>query len=172
MMVDEQGLPSSPRSPQTELGQNMRMAWWSYVTRLDADMHAAGFPERRFAMNYVFALFAQPGPMTISEMGRQFDVSRQAASKLVGELRRDGYVETEVSPTDQREKVVVLTPKAIEYVTARRRAAAELDHAIAERVGAAGLAELQRLLHAVGDVSTAGIDYDPTNVYKAPRLWG
>ncbi len=148
------------------------MAWWSYVTRLDNDMQAAGFPERRFAMNYVFALYAQPGPMTISDMGRQFDVSRQAASKLVGELRRDGYVETEVSATDQREKVVVLTPKAIEYVTARRRAAAELDHAIAERVGEAGLVELQRLLHEVGDVSTAGIDYDPTNVYKSPKLWG
>ncbi|WP_310772933.1 MarR family winged helix-turn-helix transcriptional regulator [Mycobacterium sp. Z3061] len=167
-MVDEQ----TPRSPQTELGQNMRMAWWSYVTRLDTDMEAAGFPERRFAMNYVFALYAQPGPMTISEIGRQFDVSRQAASKLVGELRRDGYVETEVSATDQREKVVVLTPKAIEYVTARRRAAAELDHAIAGRVGESGLAELQRLLHAVGVVATAGIDYDPSNVYKSPRLWG
>lgn len=148
------------------------MAWWSYVTRLDKDMESAGFPERRFAMNYVFALYAQPEPMTISEMGRQFDVSRQAASKLVGELRRDGYVETEVSPTDQREKVVVLTPKAIEYVTARRRAAAELDHAIAERIGEGGLIELERLLHAVGEVSTAGLEYDPTNVYKSPKLWG
>ncbi|RUP01654.1 MAG: MarR family transcriptional regulator [Mycobacterium sp.] len=168
MVVDEQ----SPRSPQTELGQGMRMAWWSYVTRIDKDMEEAGFPERRFAMNYVFALYAQPGPMTISEMGRQFDVSRQAASKVVGELRRDGYVETEVSATDQREKVVVLTPKAIEYVTARRRAAADLDNAIAERIGDTGLAELERLLHAVGDVSTAGIDYDPSNVYRSPKLWG
>ncbi len=150
----------------------MRMAWWSYVTRVDKDMEAAGFPERRFAMNYVFALYAQPGPMTISEMGRQFDVSRQAASKLVGELRRDGYVETEASTTDQREKVVVLTPKAIEYVAARRHAAAELEHAIAEQIGDAGLSELQRLLHAVGEVSTAGIDYDPSNVYRSPKLWG
>lgn len=148
------------------------MAWWSYVTRLDQDMEAAGFPERRFAMNYVFALYAQPGPVTISEMGRQFDVSRQAASKIVGELRRDGYVETEVSPTDQREKVVVLTPKAIDYVAARRRAAAKLEQAIAERIGGDGLTELQRLLQAVGEVSTLGMDDDPTNVYKSPKLWG
>lgn len=148
------------------------MAWWSYVTRLDQDVEAAGFPERRFAMNYVFALYAQPGPVTISEMGQQFDVSRQAASKIVGELRRDGYVETEVSATDQREKVVVLTPKAIDYVAARRRAAARLEQAIAERIGADGLTELQRLLHAVGEVSTLGIDYDLTNMYKSPKLWG
>lgn len=166
-VVDEQ----SQRSPQTDLGQAIRMAWWSYVHRLDTEMEAAGYPERRFAMNYVFALYAQPGPMTISEMGRQFDVSRQAASKLVGELCREGYLQTTASATDQREKVVVLTPKAMDYVTARRRAAAELDRAIAERIGEAGLAELQRMLHAVGDVSTTGTNYDPANVYRSPKLW-
>lgn len=166
-MIDEGG----PRSPQTDLGQAIRMAWWSYVHRVDTEMQAGGFPERRFAMNYVFALYAQPGPMTISEMGRQFDVSRQAASKLVGELCREGYLQTAASATDQREKVVVLTPKAIDYVTARRRAAAELDRAIAERIGDDGLSELLRMLRAVGAVSTAGTDYDPANVYRSPKLW-
>src|ERR1700759_2195027 len=102
-------------SPQTDLGQALRMAWWSYVHRIDAEMESAGYPERRFAMNYVFALYAQPGPMTISEMGRQFDVSRQAASKIVAELRRDGYVRTAPSSTDQREKVIELTPKAVDH---------------------------------------------------------
>ncbi|MHA7648272.1 MarR family winged helix-turn-helix transcriptional regulator [Mycobacterium sp. ML4] len=166
-MIDQPG----PRSPQTELGQALRMTWWSYVHRIDTEMETAGYAERRFAMNYVFALYAQPGPMTISEMGRQFDVSRQAASKLVGELCRDGYLETTPSTTDQREKVVLLTPKALEYVTARRRAATELDREIAGRIGDAGLAELQRMLRAVGDVARTGTDYDPANVYRSPKLW-
>ena len=159
------------RSPQTVLGQALRMAWWSYVHRIDTEMETAGFPERRFAMHYVFALYAQPGPLTISEMGRQFDVTRQAASKLVAELRRDGYVQTEVSATDQREKVVVLTPKAIDYVTVRRSAAAQMDRAVAEHLGDAGLAELQRLLHALVEVATAETGYNPANVYRSPKLW-
>jgi DNA-binding MarR family transcriptional regulator len=46
-------------------------------------------------------------------MGRQFDVSRQAASKIVAELRELGYVEAAASATDRREKVVKLTPKAV-----------------------------------------------------------
>ncbi|WP_156688885.1 MarR family winged helix-turn-helix transcriptional regulator [Mycobacterium sp. Marseille-P9652] len=166
-MVVESGY----RSPQTDLGQALRVAWWSYVHRLDADMEAAGYPERRAAMNYVFALYAQPGPMTISEMGRQFDVSRQAASKIVAELGRRGYVETAASESDQREKVVVLTPKAIEHVTARRKAAAKLDRAIRKRVGDAGLARLHEVLDALGEVSRGTAEFDPANLYRAPNLW-
>jgi len=162
---------SGPRSPQTDLGQALRIAWWSYVHRIDAEMESAGFPERRLAMNYVFALYAQPGPMTISEIGRQFDVSRQAASKIVAELGRRGYVQATASTTDQREKVVELTPKAIEHVTTRLRAAAGLDQAIRQRLGDKGLAELYEVLHAVGQVSRGKADFDPANLYRAPKFW-
>jgi DNA-binding MarR family transcriptional regulator len=159
------------RSPQTDLGQALRIAWWSYVHRLDADMEAAGYPERRAAMNYVFALYAQPGPITISEMGRQFDVSRQAASKIVAELSRRGYVRTTPSPTDRREKVVKLTPKAVEHVTARRQAAGALDEAIRRRIGDAGVDRLHEVLDAVGEVSRGKAEFDPANFYRAPDLW-
>jgi DNA-binding MarR family transcriptional regulator len=147
------------------------MAWWSYVHRIDKEMESAGFPERRAAMNYVFALYAQPGPMTISEMGRQFDVSRQAASKIVAELRQRGYLRAVTSTTDQREKVVELTPKAIEHVVARLRAAAELDRAIREHIGKDGLDELYKALKAVGEVSRGKTDFDPADLYRAPNLW-
>ncbi len=162
---------SAHGSPQTDLGQALRIAWWSYVHRIDADMEAAGYPERRAAMNYVFALYAQPGPITISEMGRQFDVSRQAASKIVAELTQRGYVRAVASTTDQREKVVELTPKAIEHVTARLRAAAALDRSIRESVGDAGLDQLHQVLAAVGEVARGEADFDPANVYRAPNLW-
>lgn len=162
---------SGGHSPQTELGQALRMAWWSYVHRIDTEMESAGHPERRFSMNYVFALYAQPGPMTISEMGRQFEVSRQAASKIVAELRDDGYVLTVPSSSDQREKVIELTPKAIEYVTARRDVAAELDAAIRARLGTAGFDKLRRALDSVGELSRETTEYDPANIYRSPRLW-
>ncbi|CAM4419646.1 MarR family protein [Mycobacterium basiliense] len=159
------------RSPQTPLGQGLRVAWWSYVHRVDTEMEAAGFERRRFSMNYVFALYALPGPMTISQMGRQFGVSRQAASKLVAELRDRGYVQTTPSATDQREKVVELTPKAIEYVTVRQRAAADLDRVIHERVGAEGARELYRILDIVGEAARGEAEFDPANLYREPDLW-
>ena len=159
------------RAPQTDLGTALRMAWWSYVRRIDRDMEAAGFPERSYSMNYVFALYAQPGPITISEMGRLFAITRQAASKVVGELRDRGYVQAAPSATDQREKVVELTPKALEFMTARLGAAAALDDAIRERIGDAGLHELHSGLAAVGEISMGTTEFDPANAYRSPRLW-
>jgi DNA-binding MarR family transcriptional regulator len=162
---------SGLRLPQTDLGTALRMAWWSYVRRVDIEMEAAGFPERSNSMNYVFALYAQPVPVTISEMGRLFAISRQAASKVVAELRQRGYVQATTSPTDQREKVVELTPKAMEFVTARLRAAGELDRAISERAGAGGLEGLLKALAAVGEVATGKGDFDPADFYRSPKLW-
>jgi DNA-binding MarR family transcriptional regulator len=159
------------RAPQTDLGTALRMAWWSYVRRIDLEMESAGFPERSYSMNYVFALYSQPGPMTISEMGRLFAITRQAASKVVGELRDRGYVHATPSPTDQREKVVELTPKALEFITARLGVAAELDKAIRKRVGDAGVDELHRGLAAIGEVAMGTTEFDPVNVFRSPKLW-
>ena len=60
------------------------------------------------------------------------------------------------STSDQREKVVELTPKAIEFVTARKRAAGELDRVIRDRVGDAGLGELYKALGAINKARRRG----------------
>jgi DNA-binding MarR family transcriptional regulator len=159
------------RQPQTDLGTALRIAWWSYVRRVDMEMEAAGFPERSNSMNYVFALYAQPGPISISEMGRLFDISRQAASKVVAELRRRGYVHTTASATDQREKFVELTGRAAQFVTARLHAAGELDEAICAHLGQAGVDELIKALGTISGVSTGKGDFDPANLHRSPKLW-
>jgi DNA-binding MarR family transcriptional regulator len=165
------GNDSGFRLPQTDLGTALRIAWWSYVRRVDLEMEAAGFPERSNSMNYVFALYAQPGPISISEMGRLFDISRQAASKVVAELRQRGYVQTTPSAVDQREKVVELTGKAIDFVTERLRGAANLDQSIRARLGPAGFDKLTDALRAVAEVSTDKGDFEPANLYRSPKLW-
>jgi DNA-binding MarR family transcriptional regulator len=167
----ESGDNASFRLPQTDLGTALRIAWWSYVRRVDIEMEAAGFPERSNSMNYVFALYAQPGPISISEMGRLFDISRQAASKVVAELRRRGYVKATPSAVDQREKVVELTDKAIDFVTERLRAATKLDQVIRARLGEAGIHQLTDALGAVAELSTDKGDFDPANLYRSPKLW-
>ncbi|GAB3018096.1 MarR family winged helix-turn-helix transcriptional regulator [Mycobacterium bourgelatii] len=156
---------------QTDLGQALRMAWWSYLHRIDAEMESAGYPERSYPINYVFALYAQPGPMTISEMSRQFTISRQAASKIVAALREREYVTVTASTTDQREKIVELTPKAIDHVTARLEAASALDRDVRARIGDEGLAELCRLLDQVCQAAIGEAGADPINRYRSPKLW-
>lgn len=162
---------SDYRSPQTDFGQALRLAWWGYLQHVDDAMESEGYPERSSPIRYVLALYARPGPMTISEMGRLFSVSRQAASKIVAELRRRGYVKATVSETDQREKMLELTPAAIEMVSLRLRAAAELDKAIRERIGDARTEELKKTLEEVAAVCAGDAILDPAFTYSAPKLW-
>lgn len=156
--------------PQTELGRALRMAWMSYVHRLDEQMRAAGFGERRFPMIYMFGLYAEPGAMTISEIGRRFLISRQAASKIVAELHRRGYVEVSPSAKDRREKVVELTAQAIEYVEARRQFASALDAQIHAQLGKPGLDQLHGLLAAVAETAASATRSDPPDLAGSPKL--
>lgn len=167
MVVTSEGV----RSPQTEFGQALRVAWWGYLQHVDDATATVGHPERDSPICYLLALYARPGPMTISDMGRLFSVSRQAASKIVADLRRRGYVKSTVSETDQREKVLELTPAAFEMVAVRPRAAAKLDKAIRERIGDARTDELQQTLEEVAAVFAGGASLDPTFIYSAPKLW-
>ena len=141
------------KNPQTALGHALRVAWWSYVHRLDGEMAAAGFDQRRFPMIYMFALYAEPGATTISQMGERFSISRQAASKIVAKLRELGYVTVTPSTTDRREKVVELTPRAIEFVTARGRAAVTLDAEIRSRLDDVDFDHLHRILAVVAETA-------------------
>lgn len=159
------------RAPQTDLGTALRVAWWSYVRRVDDEMEAAGFPDRSYSILYVFVLYAQPGPLTISEIGRLFGISRQAASKVVAELRDRGYVHTPSSSTDQREKMVELTPKALEFMTARLRMAGTLDRAIRKRIGDDGFEGLIKGLYAVCEVARGTAEVEPGYIFRPPKLW-
>jgi DNA-binding MarR family transcriptional regulator len=164
------GSSVGPRNPQTALGQALRGAWWSYVRRIDAEMRAAGFGERRFPMIYLFALYTESRALTISEIGRRFAISRQAASKIVRQLGERGYLSATQSKTDRREKVVELTPRAIEYIAARRRAASALDTEIQARIGDAGLDQLHRLLQVAAQTASDTTRFDPSDFARSPEL--
>ena len=145
--------PGVDRNTQTELGRALRMAWWNYMQRLNSDMRSDGFDKQRFAMLYMYAVYAEPDSMTISKLGRRFSVSRQAASVNVALLRRRGYLKVVSSPTDNREKLVRLTPRAVKYIEARLGAAAALDAKIRERIGDAEVERLMEMLADVADVA-------------------
>jgi DNA-binding MarR family transcriptional regulator len=166
MVVDDE-----LRSPQTDLGLALRIAWWSYANRVDGEMRTAGFADWRFPMIYMLALYALPSQITISQMGRQFAISRQAASKIVGQLRDLGYVDVRQSRTDQREKVIELTDSAIEYVTARRQAASRLDDQIASRLTDGAVQQLHRLLDEIAQIANGDAGFSPANLYRPPKAW-
>jgi DNA-binding MarR family transcriptional regulator len=138
------------------LGGTLRRAWIGYQRRLDEEMAASGFSERRFPDGRVLRMCARSDQVTASAIGRELGITRQGAGKIVSGLRDRGYVVLEPSTTDGRERVVTLTPKATDYLAAQRDAARRIEGELEELLGAAAFDALFSLLDEL-----AGEDDEP-----------
>jgi DNA-binding MarR family transcriptional regulator len=132
------------------LGATLRRAWVGYQRRLDEEMAAAGFPDRGFPDGRVLRLCAEPTETTVSQIGRELAITRQGASKIVAALRDRRYVMLSPSATDRREKIVTLTPRAIDYLSAQRRAARAIERRLRNELGGDAFEVLYRLLEVLG----------------------
>jgi DNA-binding MarR family transcriptional regulator len=136
------------------LGPALRRAWLGYQLRLDVAMAEAGFGERRFPDGRVLRLCAGQTGSTISAIGRELDMTRQGASKVVGHLSDGGYVTVADSATSKREKSVQLTSRGVDYLGAQRAAAQAIEDDLRVTLGAAGFASLGALLDALDGPET------------------
>ncbi|MDQ0580049.1 MarR family winged helix-turn-helix transcriptional regulator [Streptomyces rishiriensis] len=91
--------------------------------RINDGVVARGF-EARPAYGFAFTRLAPDGA-TVTELGAHLGVTKQAASQLVEELVRKGYVERRPHPEDARARLVVLTERGWECTRAAEEAAAE-----------------------------------------------
>ena len=132
------------------LGAALRRAWVGYQLRLDEEMAAAGFADRGFPDGRVLRICSGPAETTVSHIGRELGITRQGASKIVGGLRDRRYVTLRPSVTDGREKIVILTPRAIDYLAAQRKAAHTIERRLRMELGPEVLTTLYRLVGALG----------------------
>jgi DNA-binding MarR family transcriptional regulator len=132
------------------LGPALRTAWVGYQRRLDAEMDAAGFPDRRFPDGRVLRMCERTDGVTASQIGRALGITRQGAGKIVAALKDRGYVTLTTSPDDAREKVVILTPRAHEYLAAQRSATRRIERSLRNQLGPETFDSLAALLEALG----------------------
>ncbi|MGZ4175219.1 MAG: MarR family winged helix-turn-helix transcriptional regulator [Solirubrobacteraceae bacterium] len=131
------------------LGASLRRAWAGYRERLDRELAAAGFASHGTPDGRVLRLCSETAEVTISEIGRELGITRQAASKIVAALRDRGYVSLSPSPTDRREKMVGLTAHALDYLRAQRAAERRIEARLRRELGPEAFDGLHRLLEAL-----------------------
>lgn len=111
------------------------------VDAIHSGVEARGFTGLRPAHGFAFARLAPHGA-SIVELAEHLGVTKQAASQLVDELRRKGYVETGPHPRDARAKLVTLTDQGWACTRAADAAALEAMDRWTRVLGADRVGEL------------------------------
>ncbi|MEU7474150.1 MarR family winged helix-turn-helix transcriptional regulator [Streptomyces sp. NPDC044984] len=113
--------------------------------RIHDGVVARGFEGVRPAHGFAFTRLAPDGA-TVTDLAVHLGVTKQAASQLVDELVRKGYVERRPHPEDARARLVVLTGAGWACTRAADEAAAEAVRAWGETLGETEVRELARKL--------------------------
>jgi DNA-binding MarR family transcriptional regulator len=142
------------------LGPALGHAWLGYQRLLDRELIAAGFAGRGFPDGRVLRICLRSSGVTISEIGRELGITRQAASKVIEKLRGSGFLQVHASTADGREKIVTLTPRAIDYLVAQRKAARAIERRLRTAIGDEGFKDLRHVLEVLGGNDQPGLrDY-------------
>ncbi len=112
------------------------------VDGIDARVRDRGFTDIRPAHGFAFTRISGSGS-TVVELAEHLGVTKQAASQMVDELVRKGYVERRPHPDDARARLIVLTARGVACTRAAEQAAAEVLEPWAEHLGPQRLADLR-----------------------------
>lgn len=108
---------------------------------LHEGLKAAGYGDVRPAH---YAVFRHLGPegSRVTELAGAAGMTQQSMGELVAHLERGGYVERRPDPRDRRARIVVPTEAGRRGIGAASGRLAELEAALAERMGEERLEEL------------------------------
>lgn len=124
------------------------------IAQLHERLAGEGWGDLRPAFGFVLARLHE-GPATISSLAAFLGVTKQAGSKLVGQMERAGLVEVGLDPADARARLVSITGEGERLRAAAERIYADLEAAWAREVGADAV---EAMRHDLGKVLRATND--------------
>jgi DNA-binding MarR family transcriptional regulator len=135
---------SARRSPKN-LAILLREPFRVGSERLHRRLAERGHPEVRPPHGDVLQYLDDAGTR-VSVLARRAQITKQSMAELVAHLERHGYVERVPDPRDRRAKLVRATDRAGEVYAIAREFVAEIEQEWTERLGAAKMVQLRRLL--------------------------
>src|SRR5262245_60492873 len=135
-----------------DLGYLLAKASQRWNELLTARFRAAGFGDVRASYGSVLLPLYEEDGLRMGELARRSRLSKQTMTTLVRLAERDGLVARQPDPADARATLVSLTERARAFQPVADRVLGELRSIVAQELGAAQAAELERLLKGVMDL--------------------
>lgn len=107
-------------------------AWFDEA--LLARLEQRGWPRLSPTRSRLF-LALSGGPILVSDLARELDVSRQAVHKLLDGLEHEGLIDRRVDQRDRRAQQVTLTDRGRALADEASRILPELERELGRRIG-------------------------------------
>jgi DNA-binding MarR family transcriptional regulator len=137
--------PQTPDLPPGGLAAALLTASAWFDEALLARLAASGGPSLSPNRSRAF-LAMSAGPIRVSDLARELDISRQAAHKLLDTLATDDLVERHTDEQDHRAHVVSLTGRGLAVARAAGAILRELEDELTERIGSQHVDALRAVL--------------------------
>jgi DNA-binding MarR family transcriptional regulator len=146
MTITEAG--HGPDETELGLGTLFRMPYQAMMTdAVEPALSSAGYGDIRSAhLPVIQTLARNPAGLRATELATYARITKQSMGYLVDHLGAGGYVERAPDPTDQRAKVVRLTPRGWTASRQIRAAVRDVEVDWARRVGAGRVEHLRAIL--------------------------
>src|SRR5436190_20575223 len=139
-------------APPQQVGALLRLLLHDLRARIYEGVVAAGFDDVRPAH---VTLFRWPGPdgRRPTEIAADTQITKQAVHDLLRDLEDLGYLEREPDPTDNRARIIRLTPRGKKLHGAAVGIHAQVEDEWARELGEREFARLREKLSRLVDVS-------------------
>jgi DNA-binding MarR family transcriptional regulator len=130
---------------RTDFGLLLARAFNAYVEHLHDRLAGAGFPDLRPTFGLPLRALHHE-PRTLTELGAELGVSKQAAAKVVGELERRGLIRRTPSPADGRATILHLTQSGRLLVATAIEVGNQVEQDLTREMGHTAAADLRLAL--------------------------
>ncbi len=141
-------MSEATRDQCLNLGLLLFIPYRAMENRVFQTLAQAGFDDITVARGRIFQRISPEGSR-LTDLAEQAQVTKQAASGLVDELERAGYVTRVADPTDARARLICIAPRG---AAAGEVAAATVAEVEAEWVRQLGPRRITQLRHLLEDL--------------------
>jgi DNA-binding MarR family transcriptional regulator len=134
-------------------------------------LHAAGFKDLKNSQVFCLAHIDLNGTSVV-DLAESSNISKQAASKLVGELVELGLLSTSRAASDGRAILVQFTPRGRALMQKSFELFADMEHEYSQRLGARAYQTLKRALRTLAAAGSASRPQREEISRRTPRRSG
>lgn len=130
-----------------EVGSYLKKIYRAYGNQILTRLSQRGFTDLRPSFLEVMLFICEHADSSIRDIGNGCNLKKQTMTSHLNELKKRGYVFTEVNPKDRREQIVRLTEYGEKFKLNLIECVEELEKTYTDIIGEV---ELDRINHMLG----------------------